>query len=210
MNRRKGNVSIDKSLSQRRQAEFFEEVYKTYFDRLYGFALVITKSENLAKDVVSDVFFNLWNAKTDLFLIKELKSYLFTSVKNQAVRALSVDPVNFQNESYEQITNSIDKVSPEDLLVGKELSEFLEEVIQKLPPQCGLVFRMIKEENLKHEEVAAQLGISPETVKYHIKTALKKIKLELEGYFTEKPVIKWMSSGSWALLLAGVSLQIIQ
>ena len=60
-----------------RNKSYFEEVYRAYFDRLFGFALVITKSESLAKDAVSEVFFNLWNSQTGLSTLKELKAYLF-------------------------------------------------------------------------------------------------------------------------------------
>ena len=42
-----------------RNKSYFEEVYRAYFDRLFGFALVITKSESLAKDAVSEVFFKI-------------------------------------------------------------------------------------------------------------------------------------------------------
>lgn len=196
MNSKKKNFSISIDLSEKQQRKYFEEVYKENFARLYAYALIITKSKNLAKDVVSEVFFNLWKAKTDLFSIKELKSYLFTSTKNQAIRTLSNNPARFRSESYEQVTLSIDKMDPEELLIGKEFEQFLNEVIEKLPPQCALVFRMIKEDKMKYDEVATELGISKDTVKYHLKTALKKIRSELNEYFADASVFQWVSTGS--------------
>lgn len=188
MNSKKNkNILISKNLSQKQQEEYFEKVYREYFDRLFGFALVITKSESLAKDIVSEVFFNLWKAKTNLYSIKELKSYLFASIKNESIKVLSKDPVLFRSEDYEQVTSSIDKIDPEELLVGKELDQFLKEVIKKLPHQCALVFKMVKQDNMKYEEVATELEISKDTVKYHVKAALKKIRVELDDFFTDAP-----------------------
>lgn len=199
MSTKKKEISISRGLSQKQQEEYFEEVYKEYFDRLYAYALIITKSENLAKDVVSEVFLNLWRTKIDLCSIKELKSYLFTSIKNQSLKVLSNDPASFRNEDYEQLTSSIDKMNPEELLVGKELEQFLNDVIEKIPPQCALVFKMVKEDNMKYEDVATELGISKDTVKYHVKVALKKIRIELDDFFTDTPVLQRIVSGSMFL-----------
>lgn len=180
---------------------YFEKVYQEYFDRLFAYALVITRSEALAKDVVSDVFLNLFSSQINLKSIKELKSYLFTSTKNQAIRSVSKDPFHFHSEKLEDITDSIDRVNPEELLVGKELDLFLQEVINELPATCGLVFTLIRERGLKYSEVADELGISVDTVKYHVKTALKKIKAELESRYDDTRVIDWYKTGQMSLLL---------
>ncbi|WP_258103453.1 RNA polymerase sigma factor [Marinoscillum sp. MHG1-6] len=185
--------------------KYFEEVYREYFDRLFAYALVITRSESLAKDVVSDVFFNLYNAQTNLRSIRELKSYLFTSTKNQAIRCLSQDPLQFESENFDQVANSIDKVNPEDLMVGKELDEFLHQVIADLPDTCSLVFSLVREKGMKYSEVATELGISVDTVKYHVKTALKKIKSELEGRYDDSKVIDWYSTGLMMLMIGSDS-----
>lgn len=175
--------------------KYFEEIYRDYFDRLFSYALVITRSEALAKDVVSDVFFQLFSSRMDLRSIKELKSYLFTCTKNKAVRMLADNPLRFQIEDFNFITGSIDRVSPEDLLVGQELDDFLKSVIRKLPAQCALVFEFIREKGMKYEEASVELGISVETVRYHIKTALSKIRVELQDRYNDAHTIDWYRAG---------------
>ncbi len=182
-----GNIQSD---------SYFEKVYTEYFDRLFAYALVITKSESTAKDVVSDVFYGLWNSKKDLYTVKELKSYLYTSVKHQAIRAISKDFSKYHSDKYNLTIATIDGLDPEELLLGKELTEFIDKAVNKLPPQCGLVYRMIREDNLSYIEVAKELGISHDTVKHHLKTALKKLKMELEHHFMESKVVKWVSNGN--------------
>lgn len=189
-------------MSKIRSDSYFEEVYKKYFDRLFAYALMITKSESTAKDVVADVFFGLWKSKKDLFTIKELKSYLYTSVKNQAVRSISSDFSRFRSDNYNLTITSIDEVDPEELLMGKELDQFINDVVNSLPPQCGLVYRMVKEDNLTYHEAAKELGISNDTVKHHLKTAVKKLKAKLENHFSESKVVKWISNGSMVIVIA--------
>ena len=60
----------------------FEEAYIRNFEKLYKYAKTITLSEDTAKDVVSEVFLNLWNIESGFAEIRELDSYLFISTKN--------------------------------------------------------------------------------------------------------------------------------
>ncbi|MBV6644505.1 MAG: RNA polymerase sigma-70 factor [Cyclobacteriaceae bacterium] len=185
----------------------FENVYKVYFERLYAYALVITGSESTAKDVVSEVFFNLWSSDRELSTIKDIKAYLFTSVKNQALRSMSLDPIAFESFQGSLEIESVEHINPEDLMIGQELEDFVNEIIGSLPPQCQLVFKMVKQENLKYAEVAEQLGISPNTVKNHLISAMKSLRAALELHFNEVPILKLLSSlGCLVLALSGILL----
>ena len=124
-------------------------VYEKYFDRLFAFAYVITSCENMAKDTVSDVFLNLWASDRPLENIRELKSYLFTAVRNQAIREISNQPSNLESFSYEHVVKHVERINPEELMIGQELTDFIAQIIDALPPQCQLVYRMIREENMK-------------------------------------------------------------
>jgi RNA polymerase sigma-70 factor (ECF subfamily) len=185
-----------KTLAGKNPEELIEKAYKDHFDHLYAYALIITKSKSLAKDTVSEVFFNLLKSKADLGSIRDLKSYLFTCIKNQANKVLTYDPYNYNKEAI----LSIDRINPEELLIGKELDQFLQKIFADLPPQCGLVFKMVKENQMKYHEVATELHISVDTVKYHLKTAVRIIKLKLEDHFEDTKVIRWFSSGTIVLI----------
>ena len=178
----------------------FRKIYEDHFDQLCAYAFVITNSRALAKDVVSDVFFNLWNSKTNLKEIQALKPYLFTAVKNQAINILSKDPLNF-NDSYRSMDIlSVERLNPEDLMIGEELANLIHNTLESMPAQCRLVFKMVKEENLKYQEVAQELGISVNTVKHHMVTALKKLRLKLEEHFADAPLYKLISSSRYFFL----------
>ena len=63
-----------------------------------------------------------------------------------------------------------------EYLVGREVTSILQKAIEKLPDQQKQVYRLIKEDNLKRNEVAQLLQIQPETVKYHLAQAMKNIR----------------------------------
>ena len=189
----KKNSSDTKELRSDRAIRF-RSIYEEYFERLCSYAFVITNSYDTAKDVVSDVFYNLWKSEVNLSEIKELKSYLFTSVKNQAIRSVSKNPMNFQDFHSNLELKSIEYLNPEDLMIGKELAAKIDEVIDSMPPKCQLVFRMVKEEKLKYDEVAVKLEITTSMVKQHMIAGLKIMRSSLNQHFTDAKVIKLISS----------------
>tara|TARA_Y100001972_G_scaffold123255_1_gene170195 strand:+ start:505 stop:1137 length:633 start_codon:yes stop_codon:yes gene_type:complete len=145
--------------------EAFEKIYLDNFDQLFLFACTITKSRELAKDVVSDVFVELWDNSAQLSKIKEIESYLFISVKNHAIRLVSKKSYKLKDDNIESTLLSIDRVNPEEVLVAKELSAVIEKTVQSLPAQAQLVFRMAKDRQMAYKDIATELGISVSTVK---------------------------------------------
>ena len=51
----------------------------------------------------------------------------------------------------------------------------IQEAVQSLPPRCKLIFKLVKEEELKYREVAELLNLSVKTVENQMTIALKKI-----------------------------------
>lgn len=57
-------------------------------------------------------------------------------------------------------------------LVAKDLQQDVHDTPQALAPQCREAFRLSRDKGLGRREIAARMGISENTVKYHIKQAL--------------------------------------
>lgn len=181
-------MSRSKSVALYSDQEFrkwFEEVYQSNFERLYRYAYSITKSKTLAEDTVSEVFFNLWNNRPHYNDIKELNAYLHVSVKHQAIRLASKDPRKFTYSDYDESLKVSDAVDPESLLLGKELQQIVNNIIESLSPQSKLVYDLSKNRGLSYQEIADELGISKKTVESHLYTVTKRIKTELEAHFRD-------------------------
>ena len=102
--------------------------------------------------------------------------------------------MNFQDFHSNLELKSIEYLNPEDLMIGKELAAKIDEVIDSMPPKCQLVFRMVKEEKLKYDEVAVKLEITTSMVKQHMIAGLKIMRSSLNQHFTDAKVIKLISS----------------
>ena len=65
---------------------------------------------------------------------------------------------------------------------SSELDYEIHRAIRHLPDECRRVFVKSRFEEKKYEEIARELGISVNTVKYHIKNALSILCKELDKY----------------------------
>lgn len=164
----------------------FDEIYQNNFEHLYVFAKSMTKSEELSKDVVSEVFLNLWKNRAKFSQIREIESYLFIAVKNHSIRALTNDYNKKVTIGFGSAVRMIDKVDPEELLLEKELLEDIEQAVSKLPPQCQLIYRMAKDEQLKYKEIADDLGISIASVKTQLVKAAAVIREAIKRKYDHK------------------------
>jgi len=154
----------------------FEQIYTQYFDELYIYAKSLARSTEVAKDAVSEVFFNLYKAKSNLSKIKELKHYLLRSVKNEVIHLLSSNPQGLSEHHFEAQNVFIEKVSPQDVLIEKELATVIQEAIKALPDQCEIIFDMAKNKQMKYEDIANELEVSLSTVKTQMCRAMKSLR----------------------------------
>ncbi len=163
----------------------FEKIYEEHFDRLYFFAKTIVKSEQVAEDIIAEVFLNLWKSRDRFHEIKAMDSYLFIAVKNRATRMLYEEPHKLDVSLVENTARFIDKIDPEELLLEKELTQALDEVVSTLPDQCRLIFEMAKNRQLKYKEIADELGISISTVRTQLQKASSIIRKHLYDKYYE-------------------------
>ena len=164
--------------------EAFKYLYDTHYQVLCHFASRYLRDDYLAESVVGDVMFHLWENHERIEVEVSLRSYLIRCVRNSCL-----DHLRKNREKYEIATEAIPPSSDETMVTGngeqplgqlldKELAEKLDEAIAALPLECRTVFELSRFAGKKH----AELGISVNTVKYHIKHALQMLNERLGRY----------------------------
>lgn len=166
----------------------FKYLYDTHYQVLCHFASRYLRDDYLAESVVGDVMFHLWENHERIEVEVSLRSYLIRCVRNSCL-----DHLRKNREKYEIATEAIPPSSDETMVTGngeqplgqlldKELAEKLDEAIAALPLECRTVFELSRFAGKKHAEIALELGISVNTVKYHIKHALQMLNERLGRY----------------------------
>lgn len=170
-----------------------EEAYKYIYDHHYVLLCHVAnqyvRDTFLAETVVGDVIFHLWEIRDALNITTSVRSYLIRAVRNRCL-----DYINSEHEKKEvSFSGLVPQDMPEErylqsdnyplgTLLERELENEIRIAIRKLPPECRRVFEKSRFEEKKYEEIAAELNISINTVKYHIKNALSLLQKELSKY----------------------------
>ena len=171
------NISLIASGDQK----MFRRLMEQTADELLLFATGFLRNKEIAEEIVSDVFVKIWNNRSELQKIRNLKSYLFICVKNGCLS-------HFRKTKNEKII-SLDEFNdfkflvvdgPENDIIDKEVLNQIYKAIEKLPSKCKLAFTLAKINGLKYKEIAEIMGISEKTVNNHLVNAVKKIS-ELLG-----------------------------
>ena len=164
----------------------YKYLYDYHYVALCKLSYYMLKDKAQAESIVSDVIFHLWEIRKNLVLVPPLRNYLIIAVRNKCLNylALKQQEVEIRFSAMEragiQLQNIIpDNQQPLGTLLKKELEDKIQEAIQKLPPVCKQVFTMSRFREMSYEEISQELGISVNTVKYHIKSALVVLKREL-------------------------------
>lgn len=166
-------------------AAAFDHVYNTFYTRLTFFACRIIKNEADAQDIVTETMLKLHERRSSFNTFQNLQAFLYISVRNSClnyIKKLQKRSKDYlQYSYYDQIRRLLEE---NDNYVSAQLikAEVLEEIyheVERLPRQCGIIFKMGFIEGLKNEEIAEAMGLSYNTVKAQKVRALKLLRLAL-------------------------------
>ena len=164
----------------------FDRFFRLYYDEVFRFAYYHLGEKEACKEVVSDVFFSIWKSKKRLVDIVNLDTYLFVSVRNEALRYLARNERKNEIPLEELAGNEIETFeSPDEKLGADELIDALNEAIEKLPDKCRLIFLMARKEGLSPKEIARALSIQESTVRVQLKIAIEKLTAYLKPIFPD-------------------------
>jgi len=160
---------------------FFEE----HWNRIYQSIYLLVKQAELAEDIAQDVFVKLWDRRSQLEEVVNIKSYLFLMARNAAIDHLRKKTLVPANIDY-LIAYFHDRApSPQHALEYKELQKMLDDAINLLPPKLKEVFLLSRDEGLSHADIAEKKGISIVSSKTYIVRSLKFIREYLHKYMDD-------------------------
>ena len=157
----------------------FTEIYDRYFSLLYLHALRRLKNKDEAKDIVQDIFSDLWSGRCLINPRTNVSNYLYTSIRN---RVLNVEAHKNVRSKYQSSLNLNERTeSPTDHLAReRQLQVLIEKEIEALPPRMKTVFLMSRKSHMPFVEIARDLQITEQSVRSHVKNALRILRVKLD------------------------------
>lgn len=157
----------------------FVALYKRYLLRLLNNALQKTNSKEIARELVQEVFMELYLHRHSLVPGTCLQGYLFTILRNKVFNYYRRQTVDQKYQDHIRLLGELSDSSANEAVEKKELKEKINSIVQSLPTQCKTVFLLKRDEHFSNKEIARRLNISVNTVEQHIRKARNVLRKKL-------------------------------
>ena len=156
----------------------FKGLFDDHYRPLCNVAFRISGDLDQAEDIVQDVFLKIWNQQDLLNVDQNIKSYMYTMVRNHALEIIR------RQQLGARITDEIlylHTAANSDAIDDNEIEKYLilDRIyisIRQLPPKCSEVFTLSKVNGLTYVQIAEKMNISVKTVENHMGKALRLMR----------------------------------
>lgn len=155
----------------------FDQLFIEMYPALCVLSDRIVEDEAAAKDIVSEVFLQLWKTRTFLNEVRSINAYLYVATRNHSLNHLKKLKRN-EKKVRQAYDRQLEEKPYEDILQSvfkAEVVRILHEAILTLPPECTKVVQL-NIEGLSTNEIALQLGISPSAVSHQKARAIRLLR----------------------------------
>lgn len=158
-------------------------LYDYYWENLYIQAFKRVKDEDVAKDMVQNVFINIWQRHQTLDISSELDHYLSAAVKFQVFNYFRSQKV--KDQLMDQTLQRFQTSSTIDDLEGYfQLERLIADEIDLLPDKMKEAY-LLKAAKHSTSEIAQKLNLKEQTVSNHLSEALRRIRIKLGARYPE-------------------------
>jgi len=164
------------------EREIFDEIFRTYYDQLVGFCMRYVSDQDLASEIVQDMFVKLWIKREELDISSSLKAYLYRATRNHALNHLNQLKIQGRYREYIGFQTYDSSNDPLEILQESDLENRIKQAVLSLPERRRLVFEMSRHEGLKNKQIAEKLNISVKTVENQMTKALEYLRNVLREY----------------------------
>jgi len=163
-------------------ATAFRELYEAYQGRIFLFAFRFTKSKAAAEEIVQEVFVKLWEKREQIKIEKNFSAYITRVARNLILDGLKRAALDKKAQQKIYANMQALRSTTAEVLLQKELDRLHHQAINNLSPQRKKVYLLSREEELSYEQIAEKLGISRNTVRNLMTSALQSIREDLSNH----------------------------
>lgn len=150
----------------------FSHLFYEYHQPLGHFVYSVTRSHELAEEIIQDVFVKIWEGRAELPAICNFHAYLFIITRNHTLNAIRKQSLLKKKQEAEK--NFAAQSVEEPQVYDDQYEILLQHAVNHLPRQQKKVF-LLKQKGLKNADVAYQLNISVHSVKKYQQWAMQAI-----------------------------------
>ena len=166
----------------------FEKMFRRYYRPLCIMASCFLEEFSEAEDMVQQLFIRFWTENWQDRIHTSLEAFLKTSLKNACINHLEK-----KNTLYKKIREATSEAAAWqafDFMMNEDQKKMVEQVLAGLPPRGRQAFELVYLEDESYASAAAQMSVSVNTLKSHLKSTLEYLRKNegLHSYFLEKKI----------------------
>jgi RNA polymerase sigma factor, sigma-70 family len=163
------------------ETQAFQDLYMKYADVLFSFGMIYSRDQELVKDSIHDLFFDLYKYRKNLSDNDHIRNYLFKSLKRKIQSVLkSKMRLVYTNEIHDGAEGKSDFVVSETEDLTEENLKEIQQAVDKLSEHQQEVLKLRFQIGLSYDEVARILDISVESVRTLVYRTIKSLREQLK------------------------------
>ncbi|MDR2130353.1 MAG: RNA polymerase sigma-70 factor [Odoribacteraceae bacterium] len=173
-------TDLPELLNQKKQLAF-KILYKEYYRAMVAFGLHYIHRPEVVEDIVQELFTSIWKRDLHFNSLPELKTFLYTSIKNACLNELKREQTR---RDYLLSLPAEEPWEEEDdrRWIEEEVYRVLFATVEKLPARCKKIFELHLQ-GKKNEEIAALMNLSIATVKTQKNRAMNFLREEMGALY---------------------------
>lgn len=173
-------------MGQEGNRQYITVMYNKFWKELYISAFRRLRSEEHVEDILQDLFLSLLERGSDFENEQSVRALLHTRLKSRIIDFFRRELLKVSFENQQALQSELDDTSSDTRLMNRELESIVMQEINGLPEKMKEIFLLSREEMLSNEEIAARLNISNKTVRNQLSTALKRVRVTVQNYGSDK------------------------
>ncbi len=162
----------------------FKTLYEKYWAEVYTMIYRRIGDVDDSKDIVQNIFVNIWISRKNIIAEKSLAPWLNTAARTKAISHYKKKYASINRDTCFQ-NDLPEHYSPEFNLEAKELESVFKDEIEKMPDTMQKTFLLSRYENKSIREIAIELSLSEQTIKNNISQALERLRRKAKTFYAE-------------------------
>jgi RNA polymerase sigma factor (sigma-70 family) len=155
----------------------FLDFYEYFYQHLYNYGLKLSRDKELTKDVLQELFLDIWQNRKKQSNVHFVRAYLFTTLRRRILKALDLKEIPTDAFSDHQVDIAL---SREHLLMDEEFAHLitvkLNKALDSLTKRQREIIHLKFYEMLGYEEISEIMSLQYQSVVNHAHEAIKALR----------------------------------
>jgi RNA polymerase sigma factor (sigma-70 family) len=156
----------------------YASLHQNLYPSLYHYLLKMVKDEELADDLLQDVFVKIWTKRVQIGNIKNVQAYFFTAARSAAINHFRRE--KRINEKLDRIPGPDMEFNREDVIIATEndteLKLAITDALNNLPARQREIIYLKFYEDMDYARIAEITGIRYQSVINHVFRAVQTLR----------------------------------